>query len=117
MCRETIEERLCGVDVFYRNSGLCRELRSLLKPIRDVERSLQRIQLHRGSPRDLGAIATGIVQTAQICARLDDHETTGVWRQRVSDISKPMDLADTLQRALEDCPPLTLDEGHFIRDG
>lgn len=112
---ETIEELLRSVDSFYHNSALRREIQTLLKPIRDVERSLQRIQLHRGSPRDLSAIATAILQTAQICARLKDG-IIDVWTQWALTVPIPMDFADTLQKALKDPLPLNFDEGHFIRD-
>jgi DNA mismatch repair protein MutS len=118
VCYETIEERLRWIDVFYNDSALRREIRGLLKPIKDIERSLQRIQLNRGSPRDLSAISESVVQAAKLTQRLNQVTEEGdtIWKQRIQTMPNVIDLSDMLQRALKDVLPFHAEEGDFIRD-
>lgn len=114
VCYETIEERLQWVDAFYEDSALRREIHMLLKPIKDIERSLQRIRLNRGSPRDLSAISQSIIQTTQVTQRLS--EKGDVWQQRVQEVPDVTHLANMLQRALKESLPGNAEEGNFIRE-
>jgi DNA mismatch repair protein MutS len=61
-----ISARLSLVSLFHDDGLLRDELRNLHKQMTDVERSLQRLALARGSPRDMGAIRDGLNIALQI---------------------------------------------------
>jgi DNA mismatch repair protein MutS len=112
-----IAQRLDMVTFFVEKPDIKGEVRTALKACPDVERALSRINLGRGSPRDLAAIRDGLAQ-AQIlsdllsaldlpeplsrdCARLGGHST----------------LSTRLTRALADSLPPYARDGGFIASG
>ena len=64
--KSEIEDRLDLVSWFLVQNIIKTDVLSLLKGLPDFERSLARLSLSRGGPRDLLAFATAIVKTEQI---------------------------------------------------
>lgn len=104
---------------FYQNPELRTQLRDLLKQWPDIPRSLSRLGLNRGGPRDLQAIARGIALAQHIHAQIAVRED---WPKELYSIANGFDdtlttLANELSRMLGDELPLLAREGGFIRDG
>ncbi len=68
---DTIGGRLDSVDVFVRDALARQETRQLLHAAPDLSRSLSRLVVGRGGPRDLAAIRDGIRAASQLAKRLD----------------------------------------------
>jgi DNA mismatch repair protein MutS len=63
-----IDARLDAVQYFTERSRLRAEARDLLKQAGDMARSLSRLALGRGGPRDLGALRNGLSAGEALCA-------------------------------------------------
>src|SRR5258706_10941873 len=58
---ELINKRLDAVSVFIEDWAMRERMRQTLKAVPDISRSLSRLKLKRGGPRDLGALRDGLV--------------------------------------------------------
>ena len=124
---DAINARYDAVDFFVRASALREELREILRKTPDLARSISRLSLSRGGPRDLAAI-----RDALICARKAASEiaqTSGL------DAALPPSLTETaealedrsgegfsalitmLKEALDQSPPHLARDGGFIAKG
>ena len=113
---DRIEERLQRVDAFVQSASLREEIRLLLKESPDMERSLARISLNRGTPRDLAAIRTGLEKASEIRKLLEASSQEALFPLK-EDLRFQETLIDRLKRALkEELPPHTRDGG-FINEG
>ncbi len=116
-----INARLDKIDLFLNDPILRQNIRETLKFLPDMERSLARLTLGRGGPRDLAMIRDGLTQTEIIRSTLQLQEAP---RTALTDTLKTLqtepliaELHDTLKAALaEDLPALTRDGG-FIAHG
>jgi len=96
-------------------------LREQLKSTPDMERSLARLTVGRGGPRDLLMLSDGLKSIEIIRSTIQANETArSVFSDTVNDLkSLPhlSDFHDTLKNAIDqDCPAL-LREGGFIAHG
>ena len=113
-----IAKRQNEVENFYSQSESRREIRDKLKMVPDLQRSLSRLSLERGGPRDLNAIKIGIEQ-----AFLINHQITAM--KKVSEqmktsfgfLAKLEKLAETLSRALLTSVPIVAKDGEYIAKG
>ena len=64
--QEKIENNLNTVQFFYDNQALTEELRCLLDPIRELERSLGRMLSGIENPRDLGVVKEGLCRLLEV---------------------------------------------------
>lgn len=116
--REAINHRLDAVQYFVDGDILRGDVRDQLRGAPDMERSLSRLSLGRGGPRDLAAMCEGLARTAQLqtiiasspgmpssiaaeCGRLDPHH----------------DVRSLLIAALDEDIPMQVRDGGFIRAG
>jgi DNA mismatch repair protein MutS len=114
-----IGHRLDAVETFVRDGALRDDMRQRLKSAPDLARSLSRIAVGRGGPRDLAAIRDGIFAAARIAERLsgpaqvprDIGEAVRALRR-----ADPA-LAGELQQALAEELPLLRRDGGFVRGG
>ena len=113
-----INDRLALVTLFH-DDGLLRErLRALLSHYPDMERSLSRLALARGTPRDLGALRDGLKIAGQVKALLQPL----LQRAPLPPLLAVLDgigphgaLLDALARALvAELPALSGDGGFII---
>ena len=114
-----ISARHDSIALFTGEMLLRDRLRDIARTVPDIERAFGRLSLDRGGPRDLHALAQGLVAAAGIARQLRDllqlpGELTDA-AQRLSGVDS--ELAVRLQAALADELPLMARDGGFIRQG
>ncbi len=114
-----IDRRLDMAQFMVDSDRVRADLRDALKRYPDMERSLGRLSLGRGGPRDLAAIRDGLALAHEVRGLFGDEGLGGVpdgIRDAVADLGSHHDLVDMLARALRDELPPHAREGKFIRD-
>nr|WP_319533264.1 DNA mismatch repair protein MutS [uncultured Cohaesibacter sp.] len=119
---DPILERQDSVSWFLEQTGLREDLREALKAAPDMPRSLSRLSLDRGGPRDLGAIRSGFSAIADLLTCLSETSTESampleIERARVALDAMPDALGELLNAALDDELPLQKRDGGFVRSG
>ncbi len=116
-----IKARLNSIEFLVGDSDQRREIRETLSQIPDVSRALSRLELGRGGPRDLRALAIALVEGAQISARLaiDLPEELALVRRHLSLIHQPAlaALAHRLMAMIIPEPGLLTRDGGFVAGG
>jgi DNA mismatch repair protein MutS len=117
-----INERLDAVDFFVADRELRESLRNALKRMPDLERSLARLSLGRGGPRDLASIRDGLESAASLSSLLSPGTGLSVTPPSVSSAAEslgrvPAGLALELAKALADELPLLARDGGLVRKG
>jgi len=114
--REAIEKRLTAVDALYSEVSISAELEKELRRVGDMERMMARVATMRATPRDLGALRTGVERLPRIVELID---RTGA--PPLVAIARALDtlddLVERLTAALPDDPPSTISGGGSIRQG
>src|SRR5690606_18582105 len=113
-----IGRRLDGVSFLRDDTRLCEALRLVLRGAPDMPRSLSRLALGRGGPRDLGALAAGFDAATQLAGLFSDvalPDELQDARDRMAALPAP--LARHLARVLADELPLLKRDGGFVRGG
>ncbi len=92
------------------------ELREYLSPIYDMERLMGRISAETATPRDLISFRISLEMLPPVRGVLESCRA-----QRLHTLYERMDALEDvcalIQQAVQDDPPLTVREGHIIRDG
>jgi len=117
---KVINQRLDAIEFFVKDDNVRRELRQQLRVCPDLERSLARLCLGRGGPRDLAAIRDGLCQTIAIRRSLSAFSEQSLPRdlqKNMLDLGFHSDLVERLQRALGDELPVHARDGGFIAPG
>ncbi len=101
---------------FIEQTALRAEVRAILREAPDLSRSLARISLARGGPRDLAAIRDSLAAAASLSKLLKagPEEISSAAKSLAS--PKP-DLHKLLSNALADELPLQKADGGFVREG
>lgn len=119
---DQIEARQQGWIYLHHNIQYLNHLRQTLKGSPDIARSLGRISVGRGQPRDLASIRNGMQVARKAAQILMDYEAK-------SDQTPPFihkikqylltgeQLLQQLTKALVENPPLKLEEGSIIKEG
>ena len=116
---EAIDRRLDAVEGFVGDTIARQQTRDHLNIAPDLARSLSRLVVGRGGPRDLAAIRDGISVAAGLAARLDALASKpaeiadAIAALRAPDPALPRELA----AALADELPLFKRDGGFVREG
>ena len=113
-----IAKRQNEVETFYSQSDSRREIRDKLKMVPDLQRSLSRLALERGGPRDLNVIKTGIKQALLINQEV--RVIDGVSEQLKASLALLANLeglVKDLSQALMANVPLATRDGDFIAQG
>jgi DNA mismatch repair protein MutS len=115
-----IADRLDMVQFFIDHDRLREDLRGALRRCADIERSLARLTLGRGGPRDLAALRDTLAESAGIRA-LFGHDGLAPPPDLVVDADRDLgnhrELVDHLSRALAVDLPLLTRDGGFIAPG
>src|SRR6266403_256448 len=113
-------------------SDLLASLRSSLKSIRDIERAAGRLSQASGNARDLVALKTSLQQIPELkrqlqklldrlafgANRVSENGSVELLAQSVqNELHEMPELAQKLNSALVDGPPLALKDGGIFRDG
>ncbi|NVO15372.1 MAG: DNA mismatch repair protein MutS [Rhodoplanes sp.] len=113
-----IAQRLDAVEFFTRDSVVRGVVREKLAAAPDLARSLARIVLARGGPRDLAAIRDGLLAAADLAARLSGEGLPAEIAAAVTELRAPDPaLQSMLGAALADELPLQRRDGGFVRAG
>jgi DNA mismatch repair protein MutS len=116
---EAIAQRHDAVAHFVADPGLRSATRASLKGAPDLARSLSRLVVARGGPRDLAAIRDGIAAAESLAAELSKSEAVPLQvRQAVAALRQPdAAIVRELAAALDDELPLLKRDGGFVRTG
>lgn len=103
-------------------SGSCREsLASFLRECPDMARSLSRLALDRGGPRDLGVIRDGLKKSKSIQKLLSENaypsSLTDLLKSELGKLGGFEKLIEILSRALGHSLPVSYRDGGFIARG
>ncbi|MEI6730495.1 MAG: DNA mismatch repair protein MutS, partial [Pseudomonadota bacterium] len=115
---QAIDDRLAKVGYFVENSLKRKELRELIKQCPDIERSLSRICLGRGSPRDLLAIKSGLETGKNIRKLFAGVEfVPSQLLEHITALGSHDELQNSLTAALKQDVPMLARDGNFVREG
>lgn len=106
---ELLNQRFSRTDWFYKEEAIRKSVRTALDHCPDLERSLTRISLNRGLPRDLKAVYQGL--------QLAQNIKTILGTQPFWNINCPTDLTNKLDENLEEHMPATHVDGGIIKSG
>ena len=113
---EQINERLDCVGVIASDPMISEELKEALNGIYDMERLMGRVCYGSAGARDLIALRNSLAELPGIKLILSDLQA-GYFQK----LSQEMDTLDDLHALLEESiyeePPITLREGHLIKEG
>ncbi|NLA75857.1 MAG: DNA mismatch repair protein MutS, partial [Deltaproteobacteria bacterium] len=111
-----IKQRLSAVSNLLDDRIFREDIRENLKGIYDLERLNGKVSLGRANARDLTALKASILKLPEIKERL-----RGAVSELLSDISDGLDTLDDIAQIIEtaicDDPPVSLKEGGLIREG
>ncbi len=113
---DVISERLDGIEVLLNDPILLTELREALTAVRDLERTIVRLNLGTASARDLIVLQHGLGAVPGLRAILDPLDADLVRRLREDMVDLP-EVTELIERAIIDDPPITLREGGIIKPG
>jgi len=116
-----LHTRLNAVTLFCTDAPLRTHTRDTLKAIPDIERSLSRLSITRGGPRDLQMIQRGLKHIAILRAALQSNEQARETLQNTLNHLREdptlSNLEDELTKALADTAPMLARDGGFIKQG
>ncbi|MBF7053778.1 DNA mismatch repair protein MutS [Halomonas sp. KAO] len=114
--REHVQARQSAVTLLLEADGFV-ALGDSLKAIGDVERILARVALFSARPRDLARLRDAFNALPDLEARLADFPEGSTLDELKRHIRPYPELADTLNRALVENPPVVIRDGGVIAEG
>lgn len=116
---DAIRDRHDSVALFVDDATLRLRLRDDLARVPDMSRALTRLTLGRGGPRDVAAIARGIMASRAVAGRIDPVRDAGREIAAAADAlaDAPHALAAEIEGTLSDELPLLKRDGGFVRAG
>ena len=123
---DAIRARFDAIDAFVANEKLRDDIRASLKAAPDMARSLSRLALERGGPRDLAAIRDGLAAARAIAQRLSDSGGLDPEKGALAPAVRALEdaggegfsaLMRLLKSALIETPPLLARDGGFVEKG
>ncbi|NRA94979.1 MAG: DNA mismatch repair protein MutS [Planctomycetes bacterium] len=113
---DAIRARQDGVQELHDEEPLREDLRSLLKRVQDIERILARLSTGRGTARELVGLRSSLGVLPGLKDLIGDSYSAPLKEvvEQTPDLSQ---LADLLERALQEEVPATVREGGMIRKG
>lgn len=113
----TITDRQDAVTFCVNDAAFANALRDDLRKVPDLERSLSRLGLDRGGPRDLAAIRNALTQAETLFDRYSGIAFPNALQTTVNALNGHDDLLGLLDAALIADPPLLARDGGFIAAG
>ncbi len=114
---DVIQTRLDAVGFMCEQGGLVADLRGDLRKTPDIDRSLSRLALDRGGPRDLAGIRNGLTEARVIADRLTGMGLPDLIGGAAKALVGHDPLIDLLDQSLIAEPPLLVRDGGFIATG
>ena len=113
---EDIRARLGAVESFFDDTELRLTLRDELKGVADLERLMGRLTSKSGNARDMKALGRSIACVPALLAALAHVEAPLL--KALRDGMDPLeDVAEWIESAVVDEPPLPITEGNILKDG
>ncbi len=113
-----INARLAVTEFFYKNILLTHNIRKILPKTSDVERSLTRIQMQRGSPKDLLSIKDTILLAEEIRAGFVVNNGFNL-PENIEKLVAPLlgnsETANLITESIRDDAPNIISEGDIIK--
>jgi DNA mismatch repair protein MutS len=118
---DQVNDRLDLVEAILNDPVLAASIRDALSTMPDMERSLSRLGLGRGGPRDIAALAQGVSAGHAMADAIRSRSTALIAEDMLAEISTRLDapfaLAATIEETLADDLPLLARDGGLIRSG
>lgn len=105
---------------FISNSSLCEKCRQSLKGLPDIERTVARIHIGRGTPRDLASLKEALLRVEELSTTLNSKRKDDGLFNIIKSLSLTpalQELEDILTQALVEEPPALYRDGNFIAKG
>ncbi len=115
-----IQDRYDVINWILKNNIDINNYQESLKGIPDLERSLSRISLLRGNPRDLSLISKGLLNIKEISKNLIFHQKNlkpKLLNSILDSLKIDYSLFVNIAKALKSDVPMVTKEGGFIADG
>ncbi len=114
--KSAIEARQSAIEELNQHLINRDELREYLNPVYDLERLISKISYQSATPRDLIAFKSSLSMLPPIHTILDDFSSEQMKEIR-EELDTLEDLAELVERAIVDDPPLQVREGGIIKEG
>ncbi|MBQ6854739.1 MAG: DNA mismatch repair protein MutS [Alphaproteobacteria bacterium] len=117
---DLINGRLDKIDYFLQNVTTREKIRKILKDMPDIERSLARISVGRGGPKDIVALAQGLGAIPELRNCINDGIIPKSLQQDLEKLGDYSEIVTEVLSAFEDDPlkiPALARDGGFIRAG
>jgi DNA mismatch repair protein MutS len=116
ICPRAINFRLSTVEFFVNNHELRKKVREILSSIPDIERSLSRLMLEHGSPKDINLLKIGLNQIIELSKILSEFSSNTENELEIihKNLGNHENLYKFLNNALLDNNTTNLKEGGFI---
>ena len=111
-----INARHDAIELLINHMALSNDLRAVLSKIGDMARVSGKIASRSISPRDMRGLGRSLDQITAVKSLLSGFER-GILRQTAETLTPLPDLVDLVSRAIEEEPPIKLDEGGYIKNG
>ena len=111
-----IQQRHNAIEDYVSKTEMRLRLKEELKPIADLERLLGRITSKSGNARDLKALGRSLAQIPAILECLAEAQSEILTGLR-DGIDQLADVTQWIEDAVQDEPPLALQEGNLLNDG
>lgn len=112
-----INQRLDKIDFFFQNPFIREKVQTLLKEIPDIERSVSRILLGNGSPREMLNIAKGLEQIPRLRNLLSGELIPDALKQDLYLLGEHSELVSDLINAIREDAKGLIRDGGFIKVG
>ncbi|MCX6855438.1 MAG: DNA mismatch repair protein MutS [Verrucomicrobia bacterium] len=116
---DLLTQRQDMIAAFLAEPMLLGQVRTLLKEVRDLERTSSRLSQGSGNGRDLQALATSLEVVPSLKTLLDPSDQSDP--SNLTDLCRKLHdltpLCQEIQRAICDEPPLQIKEGGVFREG
>jgi DNA mismatch repair protein MutS len=114
-----VNAKLDGVQFFFDNQSVKSDIREILKRIPDMERSLSRICLKKGGPKDLVAIRDGLSESTMIAELIEfcGIDLPEIIQNYMRDFGSHDRLINKLREALNEEVGILARDGGFVANG
>ncbi|NLN19473.1 MAG: DNA mismatch repair protein MutS [Firmicutes bacterium] len=114
---DAINHRLDAVEGLTEADLARSELRELLKKVYDLPRLASRVALRTANGRDMNALARSLRQLPAILPLVEEVAQVPSLRSLLKRLDPCSDIAQMIEEALVESPPVSIQEGGLIRPG
>lgn len=111
-----IDDRLNEVEFFVQQPDIRSKLRQYFKEVPDIERSLSRLSVGRGGPKDMIAIACALSAVPKIRLAVTGDYIPESLKRCLLRMGEHSGLIARISERIQDDPPVDLKNGNVIRE-